>query len=167
MTVPFRERLSFDPSGGTLHDETRRYMMIRPAALMGIFRRLDTDARMEALAALQASIFEQGSHSARAYVAHADTTEELMTIIPATAADLGWGRWNLTRAGDSLLLEVAFSPFADGFGPSESPVCHAITGMLQGIAGILTGRPARARETECAAMGAARCRFRTDPEGPA
>jgi predicted hydrocarbon binding protein len=167
MTVPFRERLIFDASGGTLHDEARRYMMIRPAALMGIFRRLPTDARTEALAALQASIFEQGSDSAQAYVAHAGTAEGLMTIIPATAADLGWGRWNLTRAGESLLLEVADSPFADGYGPSEGPICHAITGMLQGVAGILTGRPARAREIECAAMGAAQCRFHTDPEGQA
>ena len=47
--APFRERLSFDPERGALMDQTRRYMLIRPEALMGIFRRLPEAERRQAL----------------------------------------------------------------------------------------------------------------------
>ena len=42
-------------------------MLLRPEALMGIFRRLPDRERAMALEALQESVFEQGSDSARAY----------------------------------------------------------------------------------------------------
>jgi len=161
----FRDRLAYDGAKGTYHDEARRYMMIRPEALMGIFARLPADARMQALGALRASILEQGSDSARAYVAHAGSAEGLMKIIPHTAAELGWGAWTLKRTGDALDLAVTDSPFAAGFGASETPVCEAIAGMLQGVAGIMSGQVSVAVETQCAAQGHATCRFSAHPVG--
>jgi predicted hydrocarbon binding protein len=40
-------------------------------------------------------------------------------------------------------------------------VCHLIRGVLDALAATVLARPARVRETACAAVGAARCRFET------
>lgn len=155
---PFRDRLDFRPEGAVF-DGPRRYMMIRPEALMGIFTRLDPAAREAALEALAASIFVQGSDSARAYAAAGGPAADLPAIVAATAPDLGWGVWRFERNGDRLTLTVANSPFAAGFGRSDAPVCHAIRGMVAAVATLVLGAPASARETECAATGASACRF--------
>uniref|UniRef100_UPI001AB0563C hypothetical protein n=1 Tax=Flavobacterium poyangense TaxID=2204302 RepID=UPI001AB0563C len=54
MKPPFRERLDFDGGNGQVLDESRRYMLMRPEALMGMFRRLDDETRRKALEALAA-----------------------------------------------------------------------------------------------------------------
>jgi predicted hydrocarbon binding protein len=164
-TPTFRERLAFDESAGEIRDQTRRYMLIRPEALMGVFRRLPPTARMAALDAFTESIVEQGSDSARAYRAMGDQdAATLLDTIAATAPQLGWGRWRFNADSDLIRLEVRNSPFAAGFGPAEHPVCHAIVGMLRAVGGIALGRPVIARETACAAMGADICRFEARPE---
>lgn len=159
----FRDRLRLDDASGAWLDETRRYMLIRPEALMGTFRRLPARERAMALEALAESIFEQGSDSARAYVAMGGEGEKLLDIIEASAPELGWGRWRFTKHADGLDLAVGNSPFAAGFGRSETPVCAAIVGMLKAVAHIVIARPMQARETACAAMGSAECRFEARP----
>lgn len=159
MTATFKERLVLDREAGAWFDQSRRYMMIRPEALMGIFRPLPEPERARALAALEASIFEQGSDSARAYVAMGGTGEALLGVIEATAPELGWGLWRFARGEGTVSLEVRNSPFAAGFGPSRTPVCAAIAGMARAVSTIVLGRPTIAVETQCAAMGAENCRF--------
>ncbi len=167
MASSFRERLTLDPDAGAWFDQTRRYMLLRPEALMGIFRRLPEAERAMALQALQESVFEQGSDSARAYRAMGGTGEALIGVIEASAPELGWGRWRFTRKGDVLTLEVRNSPFAAGFGPSAMPVCAAIAGMVRAVATLVFERPATAREVQCAAMGHAFCLFEGRAEGDA
>ncbi len=161
MNRGFLDRLTFDPDHGAHMDEARRYMMIRPDALMGIFRRLDPDARGTALEAFGAAIFEQGSDSARAYRAVSGDGAALVRVIQATAPQLGWGVWQMTLSDDRLDLSVRNSPFVAGYGPSDSPVCHAILGMLRAVAGMVLGGQGRidAAELSCAACGAPLCRF--------
>ena len=55
MKAPFRQRLDFDSANGQVLDESRRYMLMRPEALMGLFRRLDDTGRRNAFEALAAS----------------------------------------------------------------------------------------------------------------
>ena len=128
----FAERLTFDAAAGAIFDQTRRYMLLRPDALMGVFRHLPEPKRTQALEALEQSIFEQGSDSARAYakISGADP-EGLLRIIAATAPELGWGLWIFDLTPARLALEVRNSPFAAGHGPSPTPVCHAIKGMVR------------------------------------
>jgi uncharacterized protein len=167
MTQTFRDRLILDEASGSWFDQTRRYMLIRPEALMGVFRGLPEPARTQALAALEASIFEQGSDSARAYCAMGGTGDALLGVIAQSAPQLGWGRWNFERRDEILHLNVRNSPFAAGFGASTTPVCAAITGMMRAVATLVFDRDAQARELQCAAMGAAECRFEARPlEGP-
>ena len=159
MANSFRERLTLDPDAGAWFDQTRRYMLIRPEALMGIFRRLPQAERALALTALQDSVFEQGSDSARAYRAMGGTGETLLGVIETSAPELGWGRWSFTREGGLLRLEVRNSPFAQGFGPSDTPVCAAISGMVRAVATLVFERPAAAREVQCVSMGHEFCLF--------
>lgn len=164
ITKPFRDRIVFDQAQGQIMDDTRRYMLIRPEALMGIFTRLPhADAAM-AMQALMASVYQQGSDSAKAYqrMSEGDGATLLRTV-ERTAPDLGWGRWTFDLKPRRLTLSVANSPFAQGYGPSKLPVCHAITGMLRAVAGIVFERPVLAEEKACAAMGAPICLFEAVP----
>jgi hypothetical protein len=160
-TGPFRERLVFDAASGEILDESRRYMLMRPEALMGIFQRLDDETRLKALHALEASVIEMGGNSARAYSAHGGgDPAALLTTVAATAPDLGWGRWVFNHGKTTLELKVENSPFAVGYGRSEHPVCHAISGMVTAVARLALGRDdVMAMETACTACGAPACLF--------
>lgn len=162
--VPFRERIAFDSANGEIQDESRRYMLMRPEALMGIFQRLDKDSRTEALDALMASVLEMGGSSARAYRAHGGgDPAALLRTVAATAPDLGWGVWEFSRNDTKLDLKVRNSPFAAGYGVSAHPVCHAISGMASAVARLALGRDdVVARETACVACGAPACLFEVD-----
>jgi predicted hydrocarbon binding protein len=138
-----------------------RYLRLRADTLMGMFRHLPAPARAEALAAFARSTAEAGGDSARRYAAAgAGDAAALLAKIEATAAELGWGRWAFgKRSASRLALEVRDSPFAAGYGASDTAVCAPIAGMLQSVAGMVLGAPCEARETACRARGAARCRF--------
>ena len=162
--TPFRDRLDWQAEPGRIMDGPRRYLLLRPEALMGILRRLDPPARLLALEAFAASVLEMGADSARAYQAMGGGSgEALAQTVADSAPDLGWGRWQFRFAPGTVLLDVADSPFAAGFGPAPHAVCHPIRGMLAAVAGLVFHTAAMAQEVECAAMGAALCRFRAVP----
>ncbi|MET0606628.1 MAG: 4-vinyl reductase [Beijerinckiaceae bacterium] len=165
----FRERLVFDEARGEILDESRRYMLIRPEALMGIFRRLAPAQQAEALQAFAQSIVEQGSDSARAYQKlGASDAAALLDAIAATAPQLGWGIWSFERPTDDMIrLAVRNSPFAAGYGRSDTPVCHAIVGMMQATSTLAFGRAGTATEVQCAATGAPHCLFEARPSDSA
>jgi predicted hydrocarbon binding protein len=160
----FRERLSFDARQGALVDQSRRYLLIRPEALMGIFRRLPEPARRQALEAFEGSVVEQGSDSARAYAAMSGDGEALARTVAATAPQLGWGVWDIHVEPNVIRLTVRNSPFAAGFGQSDCPVCYPILGMVRAVATMIFGRRATARETECMACGSEICHFEARPQ---
>lgn len=157
--TPFRDRLDFRTGEGTILGGPRRYLMLRPEALMGIFARLEGPARDAALEAFAASILEQGGDSARAYRASGGAGSDLARVVAETAPDLGWGVWTVRQFPSRLVVEVANSPFAAGFGHSPAPVCHAIRGMVRAVAGLVLGGSVTALESACAACGAPACRF--------
>lgn len=156
----FKDRLVFDDAMGELRDGPRRYLLLRPDALMTMFRLLPPDTRALALGALEQAVHQQGSDSARAYLAHSGgDVEKLLTLIEGTSPQLGWGTWRFEADGDTLRLEVHNSPFAQAFGPSEQPVCHAVKGMLRGLADLWLGCPAQSSELKCSAQNHASCTF--------
>lgn len=138
-----------------------RYLRLRADTLMGMFRHLPQPARAQAFSALVRSTAEHGGDSARRYLdAGAGDGAALLATIAAAAAELGWGSWRFGERGAArLALEVADSPFAAGYGAADTEVCAPITGMLQAVAALLLGGECEARETECRARGAERCRF--------
>lgn len=157
--MKFRDRLRWEEASGAIFDGTIRYMMVRPDALMGIFARLEPEARAQALAALGASVRERGKRSARTYI-EGDVSALLRTI-EATAPDLGWGVWRFEPSGDGFVLRVDNSPFAAG-AEFEGRVCHAIAGMAASVGELVLGVPCEAHEVTCAASGARACSFKVE-----
>lgn len=150
-----------DAASGELRDGEVRYLLLRADTLMGLFRHLPEGLRAQALVALARSSAEHGGDSARRYLeGGAGDAAALLARIEATAAELGWGSWRFGgRSAARLALEVANSPFAAGHGAADTEVCAPITGMLEAVAGLVLGGACEAREVECRARGAARCRF--------
>lgn len=156
----FKDRLVFDTGAGQILDATRRYLLVRADTFMGLFARLPEPARAQALAALAGAVFEHGYDSARAYLATVDgDAGALLDTIAHTAPQLGWGQWQIEIVEDRIVLAVANSPFAQGYGPSTVPVCHAIAGMLKCAAELFFRSPARAEELACSSCGSGICRF--------
>jgi hypothetical protein len=118
-----------DAALGELTEGAARYLLIRHDSLMGLAQRLPEPARGEALAAFADSVAEHGGRSAQAY--HADNPESLLATVATKASQLGWGSWQFGREADSITLTVQNSPFAQGFGSAQAPVCAPITGMLR------------------------------------
>jgi uncharacterized protein len=157
----FRERLAWDGEAGALRDGAIRYLMIRPDALMGIFKRLSEAARREALAAFAESIYENGGKSAAAYRALSGAEgRALLDVIAATAPQLGWGIWQFDlRADGGLDLVVRNSPFVEGFGPAAVPICAPVVGMFRVVSQMVLGAPTAVEETACGCQGHAACHF--------
>jgi len=162
---PFRERLDWRAEAGEIVDGEVRYILIRPDTLMGLFANLAQGPRADALAAFSRSTTEHGRKSAERYRAlGAAAADQLIATIEATAPQLGWGLWRISReAYGNLALTVENSPFAAGYGRSQDPVCAPIAGMFAAVAVLVEGTPMTAAEHACAAAGAARCAFRTRP----
>jgi uncharacterized protein len=160
VSADFRQRLTFDPASGELRDGDTRYVILREDSLMGLFRRLSAPVRTDAFKAFAASVAEHGARSAARYLARDGDAGDLFATIAATAAQLGWGVWRFSRAGDGVLhLEVNNSPFAHGYGASSESVCAPIAGMFGAVAAIVFDAPVQAEENLCAAAGGTICRF--------
>lgn len=162
MTCTFRDRLEWMPDQGELRDRDIRYMLIRPDSLMGLFRNLEETERPAVFAAFVRSVAEHGRDSVESYRdLGAEEAGELLRTTAETAAQLGWGLWTIQsdQAAGTLSLTVGNSPFAEGHGPSDVPVCAAITGIVKALAELIYGEPAICEEVHCAAQGNTDCRF--------
>jgi len=157
MTTLHR-RLRFDTARGQVLDESRRYVLLRADVLMGTFDALSDAARNDALRAFGRSVATHGVDSIRAYV-QANGPQALPSVMESAAASLGWGRWSLELDHDALRLHVDNSPFAAASTRRSGPVCHAIAGMLEGLAGVLWDDAASATETTCGAQNGDACCF--------
>lgn len=144
--------------GGELCEGPRRYFLMRPDVLMGMFERLDDDARRRALNAFAESAEANGADSLRAYFdAVGRDVPSLLTVTAEAAADLGWGRWRLSAGDGRVELSVENSPFAKT--SATGPTCAPIRGLLAALARTALGSQVDCRETVCAALGHSCCEF--------
>lgn len=170
-----RSRLQWHDEQGALHDGPRRYLMMRPDVLMGALLALDDAARAAMLDAWAASTCRHGGASLQAYARQLGGDRQ--ALIDATvdaAADLGWGRWTVQAAAGGLQLQVAHSPFVDGWraaggGPAPQPVCAPVRGLFTALLSAMGTPGATVEESRCAAMHIATdavCRFVAHQETP-
>ena len=168
-----RSRLQWSDEAGAVHDGPRRYLMMRPDVLMGALAALDRPSRAALLDAWAASTCKHGGASLRAYAqALQGDAQALIDATIAAAADLGWGRWTVDPLPDGLQLQVAHSPFVEGWraaadGPALQPVCAPVRGMFTALVRALQPGEAIVEETHCAAMqltADGSCTFRVRPE---
>ncbi len=166
-SIELPRRLRFDTVHGEVLDDQRRYVLLRSDVLMGIFDELPEPLREQALRAFGRSAATHGADSVRAYAALPGVDgAALLRTMEYAAASLGWGRWRLMRSARSLTLQVDNSPFAASTAQRGGPVCHAIAGMLQGLAAAYWSTGAVASETICAAEhGGTTCHFIAGADG--
>lgn len=169
MATPptLRERLVW-ADDGSLTDGDIRYLLIRADSLMQSFRRLDPEARLKALQAFSESLTENGRKSIEARMRRLNLTRDQLydDLARSSGTQLGWGVWTFSRtAADRFTVEVANSPFADGFGSSDHPVCFPITGMLSAMGELALGGPVDVEEARCAAVSGGCCQFRIARSG--
>jgi hypothetical protein len=74
----------------------------------------------------------------------------------------GWGHLEFDVSSRPMRVYLSHSQEAAWLGPSDKPVCHLYTGIVAGYTAAISGQELRAREVECAAMGAPRCVFELD-----
>tara|TARA_E500000331_G_scaffold111589_1_gene108733 strand:- start:76 stop:570 length:495 start_codon:yes stop_codon:yes gene_type:complete len=159
-----RDRLEWDSANGAIHDREIPYLLIRPDSLMGIFGFLQEAERAAAFEAFARSIAYYGKGSAESYQALGGAQADiLMATIAETAPQLGWGVWSLIRIDGGLSLTVRNSPFAAGFGESDTPVCAPIRGMLEAVASLVLGVAVSVQEMGCVSCGADICTFEAVP----
>ena len=158
-----RERLV--PAEGALLDGDIRYLLIRADSLMQLFKKLEPAARAQAFRAFAASLEENGRKSIETRMRRHNLDPERLydDLARNSGSQLGWGVWSFTRTHqERFTVDVANSPFAAGYGPSDEPVCFAIQGMLSAMGELVMGEAVAVTETRCAAVSGASCRFEVE-----
>jgi predicted hydrocarbon binding protein len=138
-----------------------RYLLIRPETLVALQRAVET-----AVGPRGVEIMATGGRAggARATATLPGAAEDRVRRLCAMGGEIGWGEFALERLGPrELVVTVRHSPFAETWGRAEAPVCHLTRGVLEALAAAVLEAPLPVVETECAAAGAALCRFQTVP----
>jgi divinyl protochlorophyllide a 8-vinyl-reductase len=142
---------------GRLSYRGARYLLVRPETLAALQKAVEAALGERAAACLVAGGRAGGGSALATLGAPADQAVERLL---AMGGEIGWGTFALEcLTGDELVVTVHDSPFARAYGPAPGPVCHLTRGVLERLAELALGAPAAARETACAAAGAAACRF--------
>jgi len=138
------------------------YILIRPETLVALQKAVEA-ALGPAAAECVAAGGRAGGARATAALGAAGAHARVERLL-AQGAAIGWGDFRLEHlTAMSLAITVDGSPFARAYGGARAPVCHLTRGVLESLATVTLGRPARVVETGCAAMGAAECRFEAHP----
>lgn len=157
------DRMTRDPALGELRDGNTRLFLMRADAFMGAFARLDADARYTMFAAFAQAVAEHAGQSVKHYRHELGPAAREIFLNAAVnlAADMGWGAWAFgPPTPGAMTLEVRGSPFAEGYGTSDVPVCAPILGMVEALGGIVFSIDPACTETECAAVTSGEvCRF--------
>jgi len=136
-----------------------RYLLIRPETLVAMQKAVQQAVGERAGACIVAGGRAGG---ARAAAALDGTAEERVRRLLRIGSEIGWGEFALERLTPTeLAVVVRRSPIAEAYGPSATPVCHLIRGVLESLAAAALGGSRAVVETECVATGALVCRFVT------
>ncbi len=90
------------------------------------------------------------------------TDAQSIEFMAKMGTEIGWGKFTVSSfevGKRELVLTVESSPFAAAYGKAERGVCHLIRGVFGGLASGVFGCEVESRESECLAMGHARCKF--------
>jgi methylmalonyl-CoA/ethylmalonyl-CoA epimerase len=135
------------------------YILIRPETLVGLQKAVESVLGAHAAQCLVAGGIAGGTKATAALDGAPET--RVRQLLDA-GRDIGWGDFALERLTPrALVVTVGDSPFARAYGRARAPVCHLTRGVLQALASSVLEGPVTVEETECAAMGADRCRFET------
>src|SRR5207247_3105595 len=86
--------------------------------------------------------------------------KKLLKILLSMAKSYGFGPFSIDGDADDateLIVVAKNCPFCYNRSLSESPVCHFLTGFVNGLVDRLYCRQHKASETKCTRMGAGAC----------
>lgn len=92
--------------------------------------------------------------------------KEVMGYLSKTFGEYGHGAVEIVAINpEKLIMKVSMknSFLAEGYGPSETPVCHFYAGYTAGLAKAILGKEVHCEEISCIAMGEERCEFEVAP----
>lgn len=138
-----------------MRDGNTRLFLMRADAFMDAFARLNSDARYTMFSALAQSIAKHSGQPVKHYRHELGPAAREIFLNAAVnlAADMGWGAWTFgPHTRGKMTLEVRNSPFVEGYGLSDCPVCAPILGMIEALGGIIFSIDPIVEETECAAV---------------
>jgi len=155
------ESISFEPEAGKLTLQGLRYILIRPGLISEIQKALETylpDAVQEILA--NSAQNEGVVLASRLKEVFNYSEEQVLSSLAFLLGESGWGAVsvqmiNLERM--ELVVKIRESPFAEEYGPSVTPVCHLLLGLLRGIGIGLFDCAVDGQEVQCVAKGDAAC----------
>jgi predicted hydrocarbon binding protein len=155
--------LQFNSEKGGLFYNEVRYLLIRPETLITFQKAIEKELGEGASQILFQSGFQGGTLSSKRYrEVFGLSDEEIIRFMIEMGPQIGWGRFELEKFDPSeriLVVKVYHSPFAEAHGPSTTPVCHFIRGVLGGMASVVFRREAVAQESTCLSRGDRYCRF--------
>ncbi|MEM8496678.1 MAG: V4R domain-containing protein [Pseudomonadota bacterium] len=157
LDTPFE----LDLAAGDVHCGAIRYVLMRPDVLMGLFSNLEPGDRQKALDSLETSAYQNGQASMREYQKQQFSgPKEMLDFFCESAARLGWGSFSYEfGASGAPTFKVSNSPFSLGFGPSETPVCAPIAGILRAFIEVFFGGSPAIQEVSCSSQGNDYCQF--------
>jgi predicted hydrocarbon binding protein len=154
---PILAELAHEP--GVLSYRGARYLLIRPETLAALQRAVEASVGAAAPEFFAAG-GRAGGRRAVDQLAGSAVEPERVEDLLAMGSAIGWGEFALeTLTPSRLVVTVRRSPFAEAYGASTRPVCHLTRGVLEALTVTIFGAPTAVTEVECAAMGAAACRF--------
>ncbi len=157
------QSLKSHPEKGGLYYKEVRYLLIRPETLVAFQKGTEREIGEKASQILYRSGFEGGTLSSRRYrEIFGFSDEKIIRFMIEMGPRIGWGRFVLEDFDPlkkHLAVAVYHSPFAQAYGPSFSPVCHLIRGVVGGMASVVFSGEIEAKEPACLAKGDESCKF--------
>ena len=157
------DSLGYDAETGTLSLQSARYVLMPPALIVEIQKNLEGTIGHEV-----ADIFSQSAAAEGAALASrfrdvfGYPPEQVLSTVAFVLTESGFGSVvceMMNFEGRELVFKILECPFADAYGPSTQPVCHAVRGLLQGVAMTIFEAETSGMEVQCAAKGDTCCRF--------
>ncbi len=168
-----KEQLSVDSNEGVLRVKGERFCLVSPTMVVAFQKQLEALMGKPA----KAPIYMAGENAA---LARADFYREIlseagldggdgrevMDHLSHTMAGYGHGAIEIRSFDrERLIMKVSMrhSFLAEGYGPSDTPVCHFYAGYTAGLAKAILGKDVHCEEVSCVAMGAKSCEFHVAP----
>jgi predicted hydrocarbon binding protein len=163
------DSLNFDADTGTLSLQSARYVLMPPALLVEIQKSLENSLGHEVAEVFsQSASIEGAALASRFRDVFGYPPEQVISTVAFVLTESGFGLVAcemMNLEGRELVFKILECPFADAYGPSTQPVCHAVLGVLRGVAMTIFESETSGLEVQCAAKGDTCCRFVVSASG--
>jgi predicted hydrocarbon binding protein len=155
------ESIAFEAEEGKLSLQGLRYLLVRPGMLSELQRSLETLVPNDV-----AQIFSDAGQNegivlaSRLREVFSYSEEQVLSSLAFMLGEAGWGAISVQMVNletSEFVLKVQASPFAEEYGPSVTPVCHLLLGLIRGAGMVIFESEVDGQEVQCAGKGDPAC----------